>query len=266
MDITFHGACSEVGRAAMLLKDGNTGLVLDYGVKLDGDITTPLPLRGRADCAVLSHAHLDHSGALPMLYHTTEMPCYMTPPTLPLAELLVKDSVKVTIKKGLEQIFTADALKSFVRAIAPVGYGKKRPAGDFEFEFRDAGHILGSASVLLHGKEHSVFYTGDIKCEKTRLHNGADIPQQRADVVITESTYGNREHPPRGDVEKTFVDACNEAMEKGGNVLCPIFAVNRAQEIASVLKACDFAYPVYMDGMARDAAQMMLDFPDYVSD
>jgi putative mRNA 3-end processing factor len=84
--------------------------------------------------------------------------------------------------------------------------------------------------------------------------------------VVTESTYGSRDHPPRGEIEKRFVDACNEIMQKGGNVLCPIFAVNRAQEIASVLKAYDFAYPVYMDGMARDAAQMMLDFPDYVSD
>jgi putative mRNA 3-end processing factor len=266
MQIGFHGATQEVGRAAILVEEGKHRVLLDYGVKINEETHLPLPVQGFVDGIIATHAHLDHVGAIPMLYKLTEIPCWMTPPTLPTMELLVKDSIKVQHLKGLEAIFSASHLKRLIRSVIPVEYKKKARVGEFEFEFRDAGHILGAASVEMQSKKHSLVYTGDIKLEPTRLHDGADIGFKEADVLITESTYGGSEHPHRKEIEKQFVDACNEVLGRDGNVLVPAFAVGRAQELVTILHAHKFSYPVYMDGMAKQAAEIMFDFPKYVRD
>jgi putative mRNA 3-end processing factor len=147
-----------------------------------------------------------------------------------------------------------------------VEYNRTHNVGGLSFKLHDAGHILGSASVELFSKKISLVYTADIKFENTRLHNGAFRDFHDVDVLITESTYGGTEHPERKELEKDFVAACTEVCDDNGNVLVPSFAVGRAQEIACVLKRYNFEYPVYLDGMAKDASEIMLEFPNYLRD
>jgi putative mRNA 3-end processing factor len=267
MDLTFLGACKEVGRAAVLLEEDKKRVLLDYGVKMNDETELPLPVKGALDGIIVSHAHLDHSGAVPLLYKNSELPCYMTPPSLPLIDLLVQDSIKVAMLKGLDQIFSHGHLKRMIRNIIPLGYNKPhRIAAGLEFAFQDAGHILGSATVNLLTRNHSVLFTGDMKYSETRLHAPAYDGYRDIDVMITESTYGNREHPDRKELEKAFVKDCETVCDSNGNVLVPSFAVGRAQELLSVLEGHKFDYPVYIDGMSKKVAGIMMQFPNYLRD
>lgn len=267
MKISFHGACREVGRAAFLIEENNKRIVLDYGVKISPEKNiTPLPIKGVLDAVIVSHAHLDHSGAVPMLYKYSEQPCYMTPPSIPMIDLLVEDSIKVNKMKGLKPIFSKKNVKRMIRSVVPVSYSKKRDLGGFSLKFEDAGHILGAASVQIDTSKHKLVYTGDIKFEKTKLHKAAFDDYKNVDVLITESTYGSREHPNRKEIEKKLVEACWDICDDNGNVLIPAFAVGRSQEVITILNSYGFDYPVYMDGMSKKAAQIMFDFPEYVRD
>jgi putative mRNA 3-end processing factor len=267
MELSFLGACKEVGRAAVLLEEKQERILLDYGVRMNDETVLPLPVKGFLDGIIVSHAHLDHSGAVPMLYKNSEIPCYMTPPSLPLIDLLVQDSIKVAHLKGLEHIFSKNQLKRLIRNIILIQYNKQhRICAGVDFTFQDAGHILGSATVNLRTKNHSVLFTGDIKYSETRLHSPAYDGYKDVDVMITESTYGDREHPDRKELEKKFVNNCEEVCDSNGNVLVPSFAVGRAQELLSVLEGHKFDYPVYIDGMSKKVAEIMLQFPNYIRD
>lgn len=261
MQLSFLGACREVGRAGVLAEENETRVLLDYGIGINGEIKTPLPVQGFVDGVIVSHAHLDHSGYCPALYEGTEVPCYMTPVTVPLIDFLVKDSIKVQQMRGLKQIFTRSHLKRMLRCIIPVEYEREKKIGDFNFKLHDAGHIAGAAYVHLESKNNSLIYTGDINFENSLLHEAASVKYDNVDFLITESTYGGREHPDRKETEKEFVAACREVCDENGNVLAPSFALGRAQEIASILFKHDFEYPVYLDGMAKQATEIMLEFP-----
>ena len=264
MQLTFLGACKEVGRAGILVEEKESRILLDYGLKVNDELIAPLPVQGFLDGIIISHAHLDHSGYCPILYQDTDMPCYMTPPSLPLIDMLVKDSIKVQNLRGLCKIFTGTHLKRMLRNTIPVEYNKERRIGDFSFTLHDAGHILGAAYVKLQSK-NSLIYTADIKFENTRLHKAA-VMEGDVDFLIIESTYGSRNHKDRKESEKELVAACREVCDDNGNVLIPSFALGRAQEIACVLYKHNFEYPVFMDGMAKSAAEIMIDFPNYLRD
>lgn len=266
MQLSFLGACREVGRAAFLAENAGTRVLLDYGMKPNGEVKSPLPVSGKVDGLIISHAHLDHSGFAPALYEKHAAPCFMTPPSLPLIDLLVKDSLKVQRLRGLEPVFSQVQLKSMLGCVIPTELERRRHVGSMAFEFHDAGHILGSASVRLDSEKVSLVYTGDIKFENTCLHNAAFRNYKGCDVLVTEATYGGRNHPPREELEKNFVAACTEVCDDYGNVLVPSFAVGRAQELACVLNKYNFDYPVYIDGMAKQAAEIMLEFPHYLRD
>jgi putative mRNA 3-end processing factor len=267
MNITFLGGAGEVGKSAYLLESdqGKERVLLDYGIKVETN-GAAIPVQGTLDAMILSHAHLDHSGAIPVLYKEDEMPCFMTPPSLPLCDLLLKDSMKVNKLRGNPPLHSMAHFKKMMRNVRPVPYNRKTNAGGFDFEFKDAGHILGSASVHMNFDGKRVAYTGDIKMGQTQLHEGADWPKQDIDVLLIESTYGNENHPPRQELEKEFVEACTEVCEKGGNALVPSFAVGRSTELLSIFKAHNFQFPVYLDGMCKTATDIMLDFPKYVRD
>ena len=115
--------------------------------------------------------------------------------------------------------------------------------------------------TLIEGKR-TVCYTGDFKTEETRLHKPANVPNKKVDALIIETTYGGRDHPDRRELENSFYDACLEVLTKGGNVIIPVFAVGRAQEVLEILM--DIGYPIYMDGMAVHATEIILDYPEYI--
>ncbi|MFH0987082.1 MAG: MBL fold metallo-hydrolase, partial [Candidatus Micrarchaeota archaeon] len=265
MNIRMHGACGEVGRSGILVEDKGKRVMLDYGVKIvQEENTYPLPVQGYLDAVILSHAHLDHSGSVPLLYENSEQPLYATAPTMRLVEMLVEDSIKVNALKGLEAIFDKRHMKRMMRNVSSCRYGREVREKQFSFKFEDAGHILGASSVQLDMGNRRVVYSGDFKLEATRLHEPAFCNYKDVDVLITEATYGSKIHENRRKIEKEFVEECWNVCDSDGIVIVPAFAVGRAQEIVSVLVNNHFEYPVYLDGMAKKSAEIMMEFPGFL--
>ncbi len=265
MQIKVFGAAREVGRSAILLEAGHTRVLLDYGIKLDGEVEYPLPLDGLVDGIIISHAHLDHSGYVPHYFTHDETTVYLTPPTLDLSKLLWKDFIKVAKMQGRKPKFNKEHVKNAVAFSLKADYYELIPVTpELSFEFRDAGHIPGSALTKLYTPEGTVLYTGDFKIESTRLQRGADLSEIESDILIMETTYADKDHPPRKELEKEFVEYVRNILDNGGFVLLPVFAVGRAQEIVDILVSNKIG-PVYLDGMARDATKIILRHPEYIT-
>ncbi len=272
MKITFLGGAREVGRSAFLLEEEKSRVLLDYGVNIEEEEIPkafPIPFKGYVDSVVLSHGHLDHSGAIPLLYRDSEPLTVMTPPSVPIVELLIKDSLKIADINDKYLPFSENELKRMMRRVSSLKYEKQKRVSDgVNVKLHDAGHIIGSSMPELDFKGRKILYTGDFNLRQTRLHDPAfaDFKQGDIDVLITESTYADRIHPDRKELEKEFVQSCLDVLDAGGNVLVPAFALGRAQEVLMILDAYDVPYPVYLDGMAKSIADIMLSYPEYVRD
>ncbi len=265
MKIHFIGAPEMVGRAAFLLEEDKHQIILDYGVELTKPPKLPLTIPPRyIDALILSHAHLDHVGAAPYLYVSGNMPLYLTPPTLDLTEVLIKDFLKLSGEylpfEYLDYIYMSQrAMYTGYREAVLI------PSTPFEIELLDAGHIPGSAQVIVRSKGKKILYTGDINNYETRLQKTADINyEDEFDAVIIESTYGADVHPKRDRLEKVFVEKVNEVVENNGVVLVPSFAVGRSQEILLILKQRGFQHKIVMDGMALEITELLLKNKDFI--
>ncbi len=262
--ISFLGMPNKVGRSAYLLT-GSRNVLVDYGVDLDKIPKFPKPVSVLdLDLYVLSHAHLDHMGASPLLYITGNMPNVMTHPTLDISDLLIRDFMKLS---GEYLTFEYIDFLNLKRHSHLIGYGKPFEYRDIKVEFYDAGHIPGSAQVVVEMDGKRVLYTGDINTYDTRLLTPADIDyEEEFDAVILESTYGNTKHPDRRETERKFVEMAKETIENGGVVLVPAFAVARSQEILLILHEHKFKYPIVMDGMALEVTKIFLSHGGYLKD
>lgn len=260
----FLGGAREVGRSAVLLQDGKS-IMFDYGVKVGGKLEYPLA-PPRVDAVVLSHAHLDHSGAVPMIYNNALVPTFGTPPTLKLSELLLNDSLEIARKEHMQPRFHKRQVASFMNRYIGMGYHSKRELGDFSIEVYDAGHVSGSAITLIERKKskdnNRIVYTGDYKLEEQYLHKGAEIV--RSDVLITESTYATREHPDRNKLIAKLIDDIRTTLDNGGTALVPVFAVGRSQEMLSILYRHRLTPMTYVDGMARAATSIILKYQGFI--
>jgi len=264
MLLTFLGGAREVGKSAVLLQDGKS-LMLDHGVKLGIKQEYPLPA-SRVDGIVLSHAHLDHSGAVPEIYNNELVPTFGTAPTLKLSELLLDDSLEIARKEHLQPRFHKRQISSFMNRYINMDYHSRKELGNFGIEMHDAGHVSGSAITLIErmkAKENRrIVYTGDFKMVSQYLHKGAEVV--KSDVLITESTYATREHPDRNKLIKDFVENVRETLDNGGTALVPVFAVGRSQEILSILYRHRLTPSTFVDGMARAATSIILKHPDFI--
>ncbi|MFH1056077.1 MAG: MBL fold metallo-hydrolase [Candidatus Altiarchaeota archaeon] len=261
MKFKFLGGAMEVGRSSVLLETEGLNLVFDSGTKLTEPPTYPLPTES-VNAVFLSHAHLDHCGNLPALHRQHKMPIYATPVTFELAHMIQADSMKINKLKEFPQSYTEKDMARMIEGEIHIQYDKGyRFHNKVDFTFYDAGHIPGSAGILVEAEGKSVFYTGDTHSTDTRLMNKAVYPEH-ADIVISESTYGNRLHPPRREVENQFLHEVESTLERGGTALIPVFAIGRTQEILLLLK--DIDAKVYLDGMAKRASQTILRYPDSV--
>jgi len=144
-------------------------------------------------------------------------------------------------------------------------YDVEVQAGEFTFKPLYSGHIPGSASVLVEVDGRRILYTSDVNVIETRLVGPARLNGVKADVGIVESTYGATNHPPRRQVEDRFYRSVIEVVESGGTVLVPAFSVARGQEIASILAERDFDYPVWIDGMIRQVADVYMTNAKYLN-
>jgi putative mRNA 3-end processing factor len=211
----------------------------------------------------LSHSHLDHSGAIPIFYIQGKRPMYANKVTSELSQLLISDFIHLS---SYYLPFEYLELKSMMQNSKHLDFNTEQKVGDMSFQFKNAGHIPGSVQTLVEAEGRRVLYTGDFNLTDTRLLQGAKMDYGDLDAVMIESTYANEDHTGRPELERRFVDACTEVVEKGGTVLVPAFGVGRAQELACVLAAHHFEYPVTLDGMAREVSRIMMSYPQFLRD
>ena len=265
MQLRFLGACQEVGRSAVAVKTTRSHILMDYGVMINHEVAFPVHVSPRGlDAVVLTHAHLDHSGLIPLFYvHSSRLPVYGVEPTFKLTKVLVRDMIKLT---GYYLPFEYMDLESMLGHTIPVNYRSKFSVGDSEITMVNAGHIPGSAQIIVAGDGKRVLYTGDYNLVPTHLVPGADQAYNDLDAIVIESTYAAEDHPDRAQSERDFVMACKEVVEGGGTVLVPAFGVGRSQEIICMLADHNFTHPVFVDGMALDAIRMLEEHPDSLRD
>ena len=258
------GGTREVGRIAIAVKTEKTQILLDYGAMLDHEPGFPMHVPPKdVDAIVLSHSHLDHSGAIPIFYVQGKKPLYTNRMSMELNQLLISDFIHLS---SYYLPFEYLELKSMTQNSRHVDFDVEQKVGDIAFQFKNAGHIPGSVQTLVEAEGKRLLYTGDFNIVDTRLLEGAKMEYQDLDAVIIESTYANEEHTERKELEKRFVDTCSDVVEKGGIALVPAFGVGRSQELMCVLAAYHFEYQVTMDGMARDVSRVMMNYPQFLKD
>jgi len=265
ISFTALGGCNEVGRSSFLLDFGEK-VVLDRGVKLSPSGSEyPLPVETNLDAVVISHAHLDHSGALPDLFVNSNILTYMTAPTLEISKILWFDTLKIAGLESESISFSKGEIEEAAKYTFPVEYKRVlHITQNCSMQFFDAGHILGSAMPKLSLGEKDFLYTGDFKVEETRLFKGADLDVGKVDFLAIESTYGDRNHLPRNECERLFIEEIQETVDNGGWALVPAFAVGRSQEILDVLHEHKVNAPIFLDGMGQKAARATMLFPEYL--
>jgi len=264
LQIGFLGGAQEVGRIAITVKTEKTQVLLDYGVMLNHTPGFPMHIPPKeVDGIILTHSHLDHSGAIPIFYVHGKKPLYANKLTSELNQILISDFIHLS---SYYLPFEYLELKSMMRSSKHLDFGIEEKIGDITFKLLNAGHIPGSAQILIEAEGKRLLYTGDFNTVDTRLLEGAKMDAGNLDAVIIESTYADEEHPERLQLEKSFVDAVTDVVEKGGTVLVPAFGVGRSQEITCVLAAHHFEYPVTIDGMAREVSRIMMNYKEFVRD
>ena len=277
MNLHFLGGAMEIGGSCIYLKVAGKGILMDSGIRQSG-AKDPLPdfrtlqEQGGVDAILISHAHMDHIGTLPLASKAyPNAPVYMTTMTADLTRVLLYDSLKVmNNREGEVPHYSEQDVLSMLNRIHPLGYQTPFPIlDDLTLTFYPAGHIAGAACIYLVTPEGTLFYSGDFSAFSQRTIEGISIPKLRPDIAIVETTYGNRLHANRQLEEKRLVGLLRECVSQKKKILIPAFALGRAQEVLLILRAAIQngelpAVPVYVDGMIRDINIMYTRNPSYL--
>ncbi|MBA4149317.1 MAG: MBL fold metallo-hydrolase [Verrucomicrobia bacterium] len=254
ISVTLHGAAGEVTGSAYQVQTRNASVLVDFGLfqgRHMGEHVNHVPSQVKTkelDAVVLTHAHLDHTGRLPLLTkHGYEGPIYATPASLDIAKLILEDSAKIQeqdaerqnrkrAEKGkppLEPLYTSVDVASVVQSFKPLPYGQSvTVAPGISVRMFEAGHILGSASIEMtvedSGVRRVIVFSGDIGQTNSPILNDPTC-LSRGDMVFMESTYGDRDHRSLKDTVAEFRQLVIDAVAQKGKILVPTFAVGRAQ-------------------------------------
>jgi putative mRNA 3-end processing factor len=267
--ISFLGSVREIGKSAILVESEVTGdtILLDYGTKMsDPDNCFPEHVSGKKLRAiVLSHAHIDHSGALPLFYISGSVPLYCTELTYKITSILLKDMINIS---EVYLPFDKNEIEEMDEHVHFLEYRERKKITDNIYvTLYNSGHIPGAAITLVEMDGKNILYTSDINMVKTQLMEGCDTDIPEIDCLITESTYGTSNHDPRTEVEDKIITAVKKVITESGKVLIPAFGVSRSQELLMVLlRDGPLPFPVYMDGMARKVARIYLEHPNMFRD
>ena len=256
MKIKFCGAVNEVTGSCHLVTTDKHQILLDCGMfqggkKEEAQNVEPFPFNpAEIECVILSHAHVDHCGRLPLLVKQGFTgPIYCTDATADLLKVMIPDCAhiqqkeaewqsKKAVRKGLppvEPMYTMEDANAALKQVSPILYDQLFTINDqMHAVFNDAGHILGSAITELwiteNDKTVKLVYTGDIGVDdRPILRDPKKI--KKADFVVMESTYGDRMHESNVSSIKALIDIIADTVKRGGNVIIPAFAVGRTQEL-----------------------------------
>jgi len=258
MEFQFLGGASEVGRLGMVLKKGPTSLLFDYGLLPHDPPEYPMPAPP-VDAFFVSHAHLDHSGMIPWVTRRADVDVVLTPPTADVADLLLRDSLKIAAAEGYDAPFEDRDLRTARRSYRTVDFADSIDVGDLEVTAHPAGHIPGATMYEVNGTQ-TVLFTGDLHTLTTDLVFGAK--PVACDTLVIESTYAGRQHPERLKSEYAFLKKIDHVLERGGLALVPSFAVGRTQDILLTLAKAN--HEVWLDGMGKTVNGIYLEQPEYV--
>jgi metallo-beta-lactamase family protein len=288
--LTFLGAAGTVTGSKYLVEAAGKRLLVDCGIfqgsqELSERNYKTLPVDPKTiDFLVLTHAHLDHTGWLPVLVKDGYRgPIFANPATIDLTEILLKDSAHLQEEDALhtkpdkqnhhethEPLYVTDDVEPVLKLLKPVPRtGSFDISPEFHFTAFDAGHILGSTSLELiiteGGKKTVVVFSGDIGRYNQPILNDPVTPSSKADVLLCESTYGDREHPD-GDAAGLLAGIVNRVAKRGGSIVIPAFAIGRTQTFMYYLRQLEEQQriprlPVYVDSpMALSATDLYLKY------
>ena len=280
MKLKFFGAAKTVTGSNFLLTGESTRLMIDFGMfqgtleEIGMNSVKPEIDFNNLSAVLITHAHLDHCGRLPVLVHYGFTgPIFMTEATKELVELELYDSAKLAKESDTKSVlYTDDEVKGVLKQIKAVEYNKPFMVGDFKITFVDAGHILGSSSILIEDRSsgRSVVFSGDLGNTPEPLLLPTEMIE-KADVAVMESTYGDRTHGKREEV-KMLTQIIQKAEREKGTVVIPSFSIERAQELLYIFdqlkKEGDMAQetPVFLDSpMAIKATEIFRDYPQLYS-
>lgn len=300
MKLTFIGACHQVTGSCTLLQMDGLNILVDAGMQQGADVLemVDLPVTPQEiDYIFLTHAHIDHSGNIPNLYKNGfrgKVIC--TQGTYELSEIMLMDSAYIQIsetamlnkhrkragKEELKPPYEIEDVENALKLFYACDYNSWISLeGNISFKFKDAGHLLGSSSILIRYSnddlvDYTLLFSGDIgNSDQPLIKNPSYITSDKVDYVIMESTYGNRLHD---SIEKDHVqllaDIMNRVFARGGNLIIPSFAVGRAQEILYFIREIKTRrlvnkhFKVYLDSPLSNAATEIYDKSalDYCND
>ena len=290
MKITFLGANHEVTGSCTLLEAAGRRFLIDCGMEQGKDVyeNQPIPVApGEVDWVLATHAHIDHTGMLPLLVRNGfRGKIYATNPTVELCGIMLRDSAHIqefeaewknrkAQRSGaelVEPMYTVQDAEAAMKLFVGVDYDKRiELAPGIEVRFVDVGHLLGSASIELWITEGDtttkLVFSGDIgNLDQPIIKDPAYISE--ADYVFMESTYGDRLHGPRPDYVNELAKILQRTFDRGGNVVVPSFAVGRTQEMLYFLREIKEKglvkghgnFPVYIDSpLATEATRIFRD-------
>ncbi|WP_304130382.1 MBL fold metallo-hydrolase [Ignavibacterium album] len=249
------GGGNEIGANCYYLNINGNGVILDCGIHPQRKGFEALPnfnliKEEPIDYALISHAHQDHIAALPFLVKRFPyVKIVTTPQTRALAELTLHNAVSILKKETTKEQFefyTHDEVDLLIKMIGYHEYEKEflissfhnNKDADIKISFHDAGHILGSAGILLNNNGYKIFYTGDINLTNQAVQPAAILPDTKIDTLILESTYGATDSSELSDWQNEadrFAKEANKILTSGGSVLVPVFALGKLQEILATI-------------------------------
>ncbi len=281
--ITSLGGYREVGRSCTLLSTPDSKILIDCGI----DVSSPdngspylhlpevLPLDS-IDGVVVTHAHLDHCGLVPLLFkYGYDGPVYTTYPTRDVMVLLQMDYLRVCADEAKKPPYGSEHIRKEIVNTIPLNYGDTTDiAPDIRLTMHRAGHILGSAICHFHIGDglYNIAFSGDIKYEKTWLFSAAATHFPRLEAMVLEATYGGKNdiQPSRKKATEQLKEIVRKTLESKGKVLIPVFAIGRSQEVMIVLEHLmrEKEIPearVYLDGMIWEATAIHTVYPEYLN-
>ncbi len=230
LKIRVLGAAREVGGSCIAVETEQCKVALDYGIKLD-DVTDEYPKN--FDAVIVSHAHLDHSGSLVRLTKSRNPQTIVgSKVTRDISVELLKDMIKIQNSKPNEVFGYDDSAVNKVRDFWSLNESVSLPG--LTAELHGAGHVAGAKMISVHSEGKTILYTGDFCIHDTEILEGCNVDAlpKFPDILISESTYGGKIRPPRGELVDQFLKQVSSTMKARGNILIPTFAFHRSQEMA----------------------------------